>query len=60
MVFASRTGSSFRRNMYEVFSQALSRPVSRKEKQMPIAADLILDFLMLKVLKKNTCENKKF
>lgn len=60
MVFASRTGSSFRRNMYEVFSQALSRPGRRKEKQMPLAADQILDFLMLEALKKKNRENKKF
>lgn len=52
MVFARRTGSSFRRNMYEVFSQALSRPVRKKEKHMSIAADQILDFLMLEALKK--------
>lgn len=53
MVFASRTGSSLRRNMYEVFSQALSRPARKMEKQMPIEADQILDFLMLEALKKN-------
>lgn len=32
MVLASRTGSSFRRNMQEVFSHALSRPVIGEEK----------------------------